>query len=326
MKAKKVLGAVALVTIIGGLRATGLNIVTKANDNNESKIESSANESTIVGVISNRGDVSVKAKDSMDSDELGTLKDGDKVNVIEVTENAWYKIEFNNGYGYVNTAFVDISNEEAEKVSVKIDAEVQKAEEVKVEAKTDKTITNERTNLNKFLFIGDSYTYLLKDTILAKNNNDVYVHAKSGSYPKDWVNKVESMPDNKDVEGVVLLIGVNGASTDSNKANVKILIDKLSAKYKDKTIYVQKIFPVGTTFTSKNPAVFNSEIATLNNIIDEHVKTVDNAVVIDTRDNLVTEDGYLKYTYDGLHISPSQNDVFYGNILEKVSEAEQNLK
>ena len=53
------------------------------------------------------------------------------------------------------------------------------------------------------------------------------------------------MPDNSNVKGVVLLIGINGISRESNYTDTKKLIDLLSSKYVGKTIYVQKVFPVG---------------------------------------------------------------------------------
>jgi hypothetical protein len=143
--------------------------------------------------------------------------------------------------------------------------------------------------------------------------------------PSYWLDKVDDMPSDSKVEGIVLLIGVNGAAYESNKTDVKTLIDKLSAKYPDKQIYVQKIFPVGTNFTSANPTKFNSKIATLNEVISSHCEEVQNATFIDTTSGLVTDKGYLKYTNDGLHIEQSHFDLFYKNILEAVKNAAQQI-
>lgn len=193
--------------------------------------------------------------------------------------------------------------------------QTQKAEKMEKIEKKEK-----RTNLNNFLFIGDSYTYLLKDTIKA-NNDNVFIEAKSGSRPSYWLDRVDSMPDNNSVEGVVLLIGVNGASTDENKKDVVTLMNKLSEKYPNKKIYVQKIFHVGRDFHAKG---FNDKIDVLNEIIENHVNTLENFTFIDTTTGLLDEDGYLKYTYDELHIDSSKNEVFYNNILTAIQECESN--
>lgn len=212
---------------------------------------------------------------------------------------------------------VDNSEKKEEaKFSVNDDSDktVEEAEEV-IEVK-------ERENLNNFLFIGDSFTYLLKDTITS-NNDNVYIHAKSGSRPSYWLDKVKDMPDENEVEGVVLLIGVNGASTDENKEDVVELMNLISEKYPNTNVYVQKIFPVGTNFRVSD---FNDKIDILNGIIENHVNTLDNFTRIDTTTDLVDENGYLKHAdAEGLHIQSSYNDVFYGNILKAVQEAEKNM-
>lgn len=205
------------------------------------------------------------------------------------------------------------------KTSIPVEDKVELKEAKVVEA--PKEIVKERKDLNNFLFIGDSYTYLIKDTIKA-NNDNVYIHAKSGSRPSYWLDKVANMPDDSSVEGIVLLIGVNGASTTENKEDVVTLMNKLSEKYPDKKVYVQKIFHVGENFHAEG---FNDKIDVLNGIIENHVNTLDNFTFIDTTTGLIDENGYLKYTYDELHIDSDKNDVFYNNILEAVKEAEQNI-
>lgn len=174
-------------------------------------------------------------------------------------------------------------------------------------------------NLNDFLFVGDSFTAILQGTI-KRNTDNVYVHAKSGSAPSYWLNKVDDMPDNSKVKGVVLLIGVNGASTDANKRDVKTLISSLANKYHDKTIYVQKVFPTGLNFKTANPTSFNRSISTLNEIISAHCETIENVRFINTQDGFVDSNGYLIHSNDGLHISESYNQQFYDNIFKAVKE------
>lgn len=179
--------------------------------------------------------------------------------------------------------------------------------------------------LDDFLFIGDSFTAIMQGTI-KRNNDNVYVHAKSGSRPSHWLDKVASMPSNDNVKGIVLLIGVNGASTDSNKQDVKTLIDLLANKYPNKTIYVQEVFPTGRNFRTANPTSFNKKIKVLNDIIRTHCETVDNAVFINTQEGFVDSEGYLLHTNDGLHIAESYNQKFYDNIFNAVNNERTKTK
>ena len=211
----------------------------------------------------------------------------------------------------------DISVEQIAEQTVEEEVIEREAKEIVVPEK----VVKERENLNNFLFIGDSFTYLMKDTI-ASNNDNVYIHAKSGSRPSYWIDRVADMPENDAVEGIVLLIGVNGASTDENKKDVITLMNKISEKYPDKKVYVQKIFPVGANFHAKG---FNEKIDVLNEIIENHVNTLDNFTRIDTTTGFVDENGNLKHTYDELHIENSYNQMFYDNIFKAIQEAEKNM-
>ena len=223
------------------------------------------------------------------------------------------------------------ANEDLAKTDVKTDISVEQIAEQTVEEEVvereakeivvPEKVVKERENLNNFLFIGDSFTYLMKDTI-ASNNDNVYIHAKSGSRPSYWIDRVADMPENDAVEGIVLLIGVNGASTDENKKDVITLMNKISEKYPDKKVYVQKIFPVGANFHAKG---FNEKIDVLNEIIENHVNTLDNFTRIDTTTGFVDENGNLKHTYDELHIENSYNQMFYDNIFKAIQEAEKNM-
>ena len=101
------------------------------------------------------------------------------------------------------------------------------------------------TNLNNFLFIGDSYTEILRDTIKL-NNDNAYVCALGGTTPGYWIDRVKNMP--KDVEAVVLLIGTNGVLTQENIPDAKTLINNICKQYPQKQIFIQKVFPVGKNF------------------------------------------------------------------------------
>lgn len=253
---------------------------------------SSSNDATVIKIGTvNTTTLNVRKGSSTNYDKVGSLSTGVRVEIIKIESNGWYKIKYNSGYGYVSGQYINIAGE--------------------------------RNNLNNFLFVGDSFTVLLSNTIKSKNNN-VYIHAKSGSMPGYWLDKVSNMPSNSNVDGVVLLIGVNGAGYESNKTNIKTLINKLSAKYPNKTIYVQKVFPVGRAFTSANPYSFNQKIAGLNRVIESYCKSVSNAKFIDTTSGFVDSSGYLiHHNGDGLHIASSYNNKFYNNIFNAIKNTEK---
>ena len=171
----------------------------------------------------------------------------------------------------------------------------------------------QEVSLDNFLFLGDSFTVLLTDTIKEFNPNAT-VLGQVGVQPGYWNENFSVLPDNEDIDGVVLLIGVNGVTFDNNLPNKKKLIDSLVEKYNDKTIYVQKVFPVGEGFTNANPDKFNAAIKSHNEEIKNYCEKYNNVVFIDATKDLVTESGYLKYTKDGLHISSDYQDIFYLNI------------
>lgn len=250
-----------------------------------------SNETTIKYTGVTNSGVNIRSGASKSYSKIGYLKKGTKVDIITKMSNGWYKIKLNSGYGYVYRSYINI----------------------------DKEIKN----LNNFLFVGDSFTVLMKDTIKSKNSN-VYIHAKSGSMPGYWLDKVSTMPSNSKVDGIVLLIGVNGAGYESNKSHVKALINKLSARYQNKTIYVQKVFPVGRAFKSANPYSFNQKISGLNNVIQSHCKVISNAKFIDTTSGFVDSDGYLiHHNGDGLHIASKYNNQFYNNIFNAIKKSEK---
>ena len=163
---------------------------------------------------------------------------------------------------------------------------------------------------------------MLKETI-ESHNPKASVCAKSGVEPVYWNENFHTLPDNEQVNGVVLLIGVNGVTYDDNLPNKKMLIDSLVEKYQGKTIYVQKVFPVGENFENANPVTFNAAIKSHNEEIENYCQKYDNVIFIDSTKDLVTDDGYLKYTYDGLHISTDKQEVFYNNIEDAINNINQ---
>lgn len=181
--------------------------------------------------------------------------------------------------------------------------------------------SKETSSLDGYLFVGDSYTVLLKDTI-KKHNPNAIVKAVSGVQPGYWLEHFDELPRNSEVKGVVLLIGVNGATFSDNIPNKQKLISSLVEKYKNKTIYVQEVFPVGKNFENANPDDFNKAIDNNNETTKKYCNRYDNVFYIDATNDLTTEDGYLKFTEDGLHIESNKQETFYKNIVAAVNKSE----
>ncbi|MGN1032796.1 MAG: GDSL-type esterase/lipase family protein [Intestinibacter sp.] len=175
------------------------------------------------------------------------------------------------------------------------------------------------TNLNNFLFIGDSYTERLKSTIKSKNNN-AHVFALGGTTPGFWIDKISIMPDN--VKAVVLLIGTNGILTPENIPDAKTLINNICEKYPGKQIFIQKIFPVGEYFyANKMDVIFRNNLAKkYNEEIEDFCKDKENIKIIDTTKGFIDEEGFLKFTSDSLHIDPEYNQKFYNNIFNAIKK------
>jgi len=116
-------------------------------------------------------------------------------------------------------------------------------------------------NLNNFLFIGDSFTERLSDTIKL-NNDKVYVCALGGTTPGYWIDRVKNMP--KDVEAVVLLIGTNGIIISKFKQTYKLIITISQNKLVIINLYIKKsriyfcIFLYSKYFNIKNSFIIKN--------------------------------------------------------------------
>lgn len=246
------------------------------------------------GTVYDTRSLPVQKTPSKKSDKLGTISKGDVVEVVDTTPNNYYKIKYKNTYAYVNGNKIKLDNEE-------------KASSL-----------SPLRNLNDFLFIGDSFTYRMENTI--KSNNKSFVFAQSGSRPSYWLDKVGDMPDNDKVKAISILIGVNGVTDDSNINDAKQLINNLTVKYPNKNIFVQKVFPVGLNYTEREVDVQNKSIHNFNKEIEAFCKDKENVLFIDTTEGFVDDKGYLKYTSDGLHIDEKYNKDFYKNIFNAISK------
>lgn len=316
--------------------------------------------------------VSIRSNNSSSGKYLGSLRTGDKIEILEKTSNGWYRFKYNNQNAYVARTFIRLSGEKTidnvlntgkvyntnkltlrESCSNKSkhlgylskDSEVEivratstnwykikyedsyayvKGEYIKL---TESNIKNKfnikrRKNLDKFLFIGDSFTQRIEDNIKSNNKIDE-VFAQGGSRSSYWLDKVDEMPDKNNVEGITILIGVNGITEPTNIRDTKALINQLIVKYPDKEIYVQKVFPVGLNFTEGNPINHNKLIAKYNKELEKFCNTKSNIKIIDTTKGFVDKKGYLINTSDGLHIDEIMNNDFYNNIFNSIRNAEK---
>lgn len=249
--------------------------------------------------VANRGTVSattlnVRKSESTSSTKLGSINKGDRVQIIQKQSNGWYKIRYKDSYAYIRSKYVKLSNSN----------------------------TSDRKNLNDFLFVGDSFTARMENTIKSKNEM-VYVYAQGGSRPSYWLDKVDEMPDKNNIDSVSLLIGVNGITASTNIRDTKALINQLIVKYPDKTIYVQRVFPVGKNFTGGNTTTYNKAINEYNKQLKEFCSTKSNVKIIDATKGFIDNKGYLTSTTDGLHIDNSKGIQFYNNIFNSIKNAEK---
>ena len=258
------------------------------------------------GTVYNATKLTVRKSNSTSSKFLGYLPKGTKVEIVRATSTNWYKIKYKNSYVYVKGNYIKLT----------------KSKKVTSRENINNSNSSDRKNLNDFLFIGDSFTARMENTIKSKNNM-VYVHAQGGSRPSYWLDKVDEMPDKDSIDSISLLIGVNGVTNSKNITDTKALINQLIVKYPDKKIYVQQIFPVGENFTDGNPITHNKAIAEYNKELIKFCSTKSNIKIIDARKDFVNNKGYLNRTSDGLHIDKSDENKFYNNIFNAIKSAEK---
>ena len=272
---------------------TGSNNSSNGNNLSNGSTENNNTQVTIKNTGTVTADrLNVRQQPSTSSTILGVLEKNTTVKIVDETES-WYKIMYKNDYAFVSKNYIILGG-------------------------TQTGGTQTVTNLNNFLFIGDSFTSRIKNTIQSKAK-DSYVRAKGGAFPSYWLDNFSQMPDSNNVKGIVLLIGINGISRESNLTDTETLIDKLSKKYSDKTIYVQRVFPVGKGYAGYNNtqvANYNkNRINPFNASIKAYCNTKSNVKFIDTTSGFVDANGFLiNCETDGLHILDSYSTKFYNNI------------
>ena len=215
--------------------------------------------------------------------KIGSLSYNKRVTIVK-TLKEWYKIKYNSGYGYVNRAYISTSSRYSK-------------------------------DLDGFLFVGDSFTNNIRKNINSNAKNTV-IRAKGSVTAKYWINHFGQMPANSSkIKGVILQIGINDIGERYNISNTKTLIKKLSKKYSNKTIYVHRLFPIGTKYKFGNKYTTQKQIKSYNASIKSYCSTLKNVKYIDATSGFINSNGYLKYQDpEGLHISWQYFGKYYNNI------------
>lgn len=215
--------------------------------------------------------------------KIGSLSYNKRVTIVK-TLKEWYKIKYNSGYGYVNRAYISTSSRDSK-------------------------------DLDGFLFVGDSFTNNIRKNINSNAKNTV-IRAKGSVTAKYWINHFDQMPANSSkVKGVILQIGINDIGERYNISNTKTLIKKLSNRYRNKTIYVHRLFPIGTNYRFGNKYKTQKQIKSYNASIKSYCNTLKNVKYIDATSGFINSNGYLKYQDpEGLHISWQYFGKYYNNI------------
>ena len=180
---------------------------------------------------------------------------------------------------------------------------------------TNTNTTSNITSLDNVLFIGDSITVGLDNSGLIPNAT---FHAEVGTKPSDWLSRIDTLPQNADdISCVCVMLGVNGTS---EIEEMKQLIDALSAKYTGKTIFVQKVLPVASTYTYINYQTMNENIQAYNDAISSYCSGKVNVKFIDTSEGYVDSSGAAKAElFDGEGLHPTNYQMLKENIEKAIT-------
>lgn len=167
------------------------------------------------------------------------------------------------------------------------------------EATNDTNTGSGVSSLSNVLFIGDSITVGLGDSGLIPGATFM---AKVGVSPSYWLENINSLPlDSDNIQAVCVMLGVNNTSQTSQ---MKQLIDELASRYPGKTIYVQRVLPVTSNYTTINYNEMNQNISAYNSEIESYCSGKAGVKYIDTSAGYVDTSGAgvnNMFANDGLH-------------------------
>ena len=93
--------------------------VSSSNNNSSSNNTTTTPSTSTTGTIKVNDTLNVRSGAGTSYSVIGSLKNGATIEIVE-TVNSWYKIKFNNGYGYVSKDYVVLQNRSiAENVAMK---------------------------------------------------------------------------------------------------------------------------------------------------------------------------------------------------------------
>lgn len=276
-----------LTCMLVGMLSTSLCFSSMAPSYAASKtVSTSSATSTKTGRVT-VSSLNVRSGASTKYRKIGSLSYNKRVTIVK-TLKEWYKIKYNSGYGYVNRDYISTSSNNSSRDSKDLDG---------------------------FLFVGDSFTNNIRKNINSNAKNAV-IRAKGSVTAKYWINHFGQMPANTSkIKGVILQIGINDIGERYNISNTKTLIKKLRNKYSNKTIYVHRLFPIGTNYKFGNKYTTQKQIKSYNASIKSYCNTLKNVKYIDATSGFINSNGYLKYQDpEGLHISWQYFGKYYNNI------------
>ena len=183
------------------------------------------------------------------------------------------------------------------------------------DGESDKTITV--TNSNPSIFVGDSRTVGMKNSVSELNDNNTIAE---GSKRYDWfvntaINSINSKINNGNSYNIISWMGVNDIAT-----NASSVAEKYFNKYKElaqgswskHTIYVVKVGPV---VDSKTYYVDNAQVNEFNDRMKELINNanISNLKYIDLSYSINS------YDAEGLHYGQSDYQKIYNDIKAKVT-------
>lgn len=175
--------------------------------------------------------------------------------------------------------------------------------------------------LDHALLIGDSFTAKLEgQEFEEKYNLSIVAYPGFTSMDLREVDYPETQPSK-----VIVLCGINDLIEKRGKVSVDeeaALLNELLEKY-NVPIYVQLLFPVTELMTIAKPGLSNEKIEEYNKLLTE-LCYQNGYFVIDTRDNFIGEDGFLRNTEDGLHIEDQEQ--YIENITNAVNNQEEEIR
>lgn len=208
----------------------------------------------------------------------------------------------------------------------------------------DSNITNQEDTFENYLFVGDSITVGLRDSVPSMANHQVI--AAVGASPSQYrgvttgnvtigsgTSVTLSNIDEKSINGIIIMLGVNGIASGPNDGEnnfnlMKSVLEEIKAKFTTVPIYVERIYPYAVVNSYEEPPGSRQpNIVKYNELLKDFCSN-NGFNFIDTTDGLLDSDGYLSSdcaSSDGLHLSKKGYEIRYQNLEKLLSGANGSL-